>query len=109
MHHCPWNRSVDDCEYLVTVHGDAVGGDDMAEVCHRLLAKGTFGALELKLMCPQSLPDELDMTKMVLPGGVADENVIKNTSTNRRKKERGTSFIKAWNIAGHWLDRMPSP
>lgn len=49
----------------------------MSQISHGFLPKRTLGALEKQLMCVHSLQDELDMTKVIRPGRVVDQDIIK--------------------------------
>jgi hypothetical protein len=62
--------------------------------------EGTLGALDEEALAGQLGEDDTKMTKVICPSLTIDEDVIKKTSTKRRRYGRSTSFMMDWNVAG---------
>jgi hypothetical protein len=69
--------------HLVAIHGDAIGGDDVAQIGHRALAKGALGALDVEAMSSEGIEDEEDVLQVLSPRRTVDQDVIKE---NKHKK-----------------------
>jgi hypothetical protein len=63
----PQGRPGGHCRDLVGVHGDPALGDDMAKIGHRCGAEGTFGALQVEVVCLQCLEDDAHMLEVLRP------------------------------------------
>lgn len=60
-----WARLVQDAIHLGLIHGDALGPDYMAEVCHRCVPKKALGLFEEKLL--ETLEHRPYMPRMTRP------------------------------------------
>jgi hypothetical protein len=62
--------------HLVTVHGDAVSRDDVAQIGHRALAEGALGTLDVEAMASEGLECEADVLQVLSPRQTVDQDVI---------------------------------
>jgi hypothetical protein len=76
----------------------------MPQICHRCLTKKKLGLLDEQFVGAEQLEDELYLLHVFLPRRAIDVNIIKKTRTNLRRNDLRMSFIRAWNVAGPFVN-----
>ena len=94
-----WSRSRRDRRDLVGVHGNPLGGDDMAEVGDGGGPKRTLGTLEVQAVSAEGVEDDPDVLQVLRPGRADISMSSEKTNTNLWRYGLRTSFISAWKVA----------